>query len=70
MQKLMSDINKGLTGVEMLEEAMVEAKLEWKTVLVVGAGRGLASLGLQGSEAAPEASEEGVGLEYSWEIFP
>ena len=66
----MSDINRGLTGVEMLEEVMAEAKVEWKIVVVVGAGRGLASLGLQRGEAVPEASEEGVGLEYSWEIFP
>ena len=48
MQKLMSDINKGLTGVEMLEEA--------EAVLVVGADQGLASLGLQRGEAVLEAS--------------
>ena len=57
MQKLMSDINKGLTDAEILEEAEV--------VWVVGAGRGLASPGLQRGEAVREASEEGVGLEYS-----
>lgn len=66
----MWDINRGLIGVEILEEMMEEEEEKEKKVPVIRAGPGLASLGLRGGEAAPEASEEGVGLEFSWEIFP
>ena len=64
MQKLTWDINKGLTGAERPPEGETALGLQQAGP---GVGPGLQE---EIGEAVLEARGVGVGLEFSWEIFP